>query len=166
MSSNANFGEQRSTGTLGDDSGDAGLSFAMKYIAPGSGKLLTLSIWASTAAGNIIMGLYSDSAGSPNTLLDQTAVFTLVNGLNTHTVLNRATITNGTTYWIAWNCTSNSFVMPIFNDAGFTTKYRAITAGTLADPFGTPDATDANHWTGFATFGITDSLFLGCGTTG
>ena len=70
------------------------------------GTLTSISVYNDTnaSADNLVMGVYSDNAGVPNTLLRQTVEATdLVAGWNTLNLTSGLTVTSGTTIWLAFH---------------------------------------------------------------
>jgi outer membrane protein assembly factor BamB len=85
------------------DSNGLGQAEAFQTTAVASGPLSSLSLYldASNSATRLTLGLYTDNAGHPGTLLTQATTTTIASGTwNTLTVPS-VSITSGTKYWIA-----------------------------------------------------------------
>jgi hypothetical protein len=77
---------------------------AWPYTAVASGTTATLAIYFGIATGTtqpIQVGLYSDSAGNPGSLLSQATIGNPTSGWNGITLSPQVNIINGTQYWIA-----------------------------------------------------------------
>ena len=85
------------------DFNPAGTAEAFQTTAVASGSLGALFVFvdASSTAGNMVLGVYSDNAGHPGTLLSQVSSSALTLGAFNTLVAPSATIVSGTRYWIA-----------------------------------------------------------------
>ncbi|MCL6096364.1 MAG: site-specific integrase [Patescibacteria group bacterium] len=96
------------TGT--NDSGNANLAILNKATPSSSGTVSSISVYISAvdpALPHMRAAIYSDSSGTPNTLLAQSANQTLTaNSWNTFPL--SANVTAGTQYWIGWEAESNN----------------------------------------------------------
>jgi len=119
---------------IGDTSGSRtySTSFAYAYniIASDSGALQSAGLNVQTASGNLEIGLYSDSGGSPHTLLANSITSTAVSGWNDFVLYPNVTISTGTHYWIA-----------LFTDSGALAGYANLAAS------------DENRCIGYHTLG-------------
>lgn len=118
-----------------DSSGAANILFADKYVFSTPGTVTKVGVYINSgAAGNIYIGLYSDSSG-PASLLTTSGSTAVGAGWNDIAVTPYY-IAAGT-YWIGYVLSSAS---PHFlYGAGTNTHgYRAYTFGALPDPWGTP----------------------------
>ena len=104
------------------DSNESGSAQAWSFTASGSGTAGAISLFVdsgNTAAG-MLLGLYSDSNGSPGTLLASGTVSSPQSGAwNTATLSGGVSITSGTKYWLA-----------VLGTGGGTLTFRDRAAGT------------------------------------
>jgi hypothetical protein len=114
------------SGFVGDDTvegtadpSELGTVEATRYIATAGGPVTSLSIYvdASNAATGFALGLYSDAAGAPGTLLAQGSRTTAQNGTWNAVAVSATTITSGTAYWIARLATSGGSLVSRVNAA-------------------------------------------------
>lgn len=87
---------------------------AMPVVAPQNGNINSLTFHSTSGVGNIIVGVYSDSGGTPNTRLAISAP-TAMAGANQWQLiplLSPLAISSGVTYWLA-----------IVGEAGATFRY-------------------------------------------
>ncbi len=110
--------------TMGDskvesagDSGNGNLLVAQQVTLAQAGTLQSLSFDVGIAAGQLILGVYSDNNGKPGTLLTQTATFTPVKGWNTKAPSATPVLQPGT-YWLAYAPSSNSLTFFKQNNTG------------------------------------------------
>jgi hypothetical protein len=80
-----------------------GLAEAAQMTASATGTIskTTVYIDASSTATHVMVGIYSDSAGHPGTLLTSGTLTLPIAGAWNDVVMTTTTITSGTTYWIA-----------------------------------------------------------------
>src|ERR1700692_80426 len=131
------------------DGGNANLVLAQSVTLTQTGKVQSLSFYVTTAAGNLVLGLYgTNAAGTPGQLLAYTKAFVPVVGWNTQPVVSQAVLAPGT-YWLAY--------WPSSNALGFTWGptgkwyYQPLTyTGVLPNTFAQTH-TDAGHWSFYAT---------------
>ncbi len=92
------------------DFNNAGLAEAYQTTATTSGTLSKLSVYldSTSAATNVVVGVYADAAGHPGTLLAQGTLAAPVNGAWNDVPIPAASITSGTTYWVALLSTSGT----------------------------------------------------------
>jgi hypothetical protein len=85
------------------DYNDQGLAEAYQFTAAATGKTTKQSIYidASSTSSRVIVGIYSDNANHPGTLLAQGTLTTPVVGAWNDVVLSSAQLTSGTPYWLA-----------------------------------------------------------------
>ena len=104
--------------TTQDPSG-VGQAEATQYIATTSGPVSTISIFldGSNSATNIALGIYSDAAGVPGTLLAQGSRSGVTNGAWNSVSISPLTISAGTPYWIARLAVAGGSVVTRGNNA-------------------------------------------------
>src|SRR5436305_8828068 len=85
------------------DSNTAGQAEAFKTTAAASGSVIQLRIFldAGSTAGSVVVGLYSNNAGHPGSLLASGTISAPVAGQNNQVTVSGAAVTAGQTYWIA-----------------------------------------------------------------
>jgi hypothetical protein len=85
------------------DSNTAGApeAFVATAAVTGSVTRLRLFVDASTTATSIVVGLYSNNAGHPGTLLTSGTITAPVKGQNNEVAVTAAAVTAGQTYWLA-----------------------------------------------------------------
>jgi hypothetical protein len=85
------------------DYNDAGLAEASQTTAIASGTLTKLSVYVDggNLSTQILVGVYSDNAGHPGTLLSTGTLNSPAAGLWNDVAMSAASLTTGTTYWIA-----------------------------------------------------------------
>jgi hypothetical protein len=112
------------SGFVGDDTvegtpdpSELGIVEATRYIATVGGPVTSLSIYvdASNQATDFSLGLYTDAAGAPGTLLAQGSRTTAQNGTWNTVAINATTIANGAAYWIARLATSGGSLVTRVN---------------------------------------------------
>ncbi len=108
----------------------------------------SLSLFINHAVGQLRLGLYSDSAGNPGTLVAETAEFTPVTGWNKQTVLAQVTLEPGT-YWLAV-LPQSDFLQFAPQDSG-SISYSNQTYGALPTLFPTPITIEGYHFSFYAT---------------
>ena len=116
---------------------------------------LGIGLFNPTAGDKIIMGLYSDNAGAPNTKLATTAEYTAVAGdINNEVVLDVTTgyaVTKNVVYWIAYISDATIAGYSIGNtNAALTGQYEAQAYGALP-----ASATGTNSFPRINMFGVT-----------
>jgi len=118
---------------------------------------------AASTAGNVTIGIYADSSGSPAALLGQKAVAVSSGAERVITVsLDSAIpVTNGTYYWIAFN--SDASLVGAKFEAG-TRKYKSYSYGPLPDPAGSGYANDTAYNDITAGWGIEGQVHYGSAT--
>ena len=86
------------------DSNTAGTAEAFQYVATTTGTANNLQVYlnGTNAASQVVVGLYSDATGAPQTLLGLATITTPIDGTwNTASLPTGVSITSGTKYWIA-----------------------------------------------------------------
>jgi len=85
------------------DSNPAGTAEAFRYNATSDGSVTKLSAYldSTSTARTVQVGLYSDAAGTPGTLLTSGTLTAPVNGAWNHVSVPPATVSAGTSYWLA-----------------------------------------------------------------
>jgi hypothetical protein len=85
------------------DFNNAGIAEAYKSTATTAGTLRSIKIYvdAGSTATKLVVGVYSDAAGHPGTLLAQGSVAPPLAGAWNDIALPTAAITSGSAYWIA-----------------------------------------------------------------
>jgi hypothetical protein len=101
------------------DPSAVGQAEATRYTATTSGPVSTISIYldSSNAATNIALGIYSDAAGMPGTLLAQGSRSGVTSGAWNSVAIPTLSITAGTPYWIARLAVSGGTLVTRGNDA-------------------------------------------------
>ena len=86
-----------------DDSDPAGTAEAFRTSATTAGIVSELRIYVNSnaTATNLVAGLYADSSGHPGTLLTQGQIAAPVKGAWNAVPVPGASVTSGTTYWVA-----------------------------------------------------------------
>jgi hypothetical protein len=131
-------------------------------VATGDVTEMKFRVPASTA-GNVTIGIYADSSGSPAALLGQKEVSVSSGASRVITVAldSPIPVTNGVYYWIAFN-SSNTVVRANYQTA--TRKYKAYSYGALPDPAGSDYADDTTFCDVTAGWGTTGQLQYGSAT--
>ena len=107
-------------------------------VPEGDGEMLSISIWHDTPAGNILVGVYSDSALTPTSLLASSAVedcSTTGYEKTTHALITPLAVTKGTKYWIGWVYSAATNQGYLASGYG-TTALKTTSGFALANPFG------------------------------
>jgi hypothetical protein len=96
--------------TANHGSGYLGSVYANKIVASANGNLDSLGIDTYSAAGNVRLALYSHNAAGnkPANLLAETSSGAAANGWQDKVPGATTAIVTGTTYWIAFQCSSSS----------------------------------------------------------
>lgn len=128
----------------------------VKVFAGEDGVLYNLSCFRAAQAANVrsVMGIYTDNAGSPSTLIAQTSenVNTLgsfgsqVGATQMYPLQTPVTITRGTTYWLAYvqNTTANiettinasTIGLNVHKSIGYTATLPASVTAPFTSPSG------------------------------
>jgi Domain of unknown function (DUF1929) len=142
----------------GQDNGNANLALTQSVTLTQAGTLQSLSFYVTTAAGNLVLGLYgTNSAGTPGQLLASTKAFVPVVGWNTQPVVSQVALTSGT-YWLAYGPSSNSLGFAIGAGGKYylqKSTYTGILPATFAQTSSGP-----YHWSFYATLsGSSTSTF-------
>jgi len=118
------------------DNGNSTVIQATQTTVAVTGTLESLSFYVPPggAAGNLVLGVYSNSSSKPGTLLATTASFAAVAGWNTQPVTSPVSLTAGT-YWLAFQPSSDSLVDARVNTTA--SYYKTHTYGSLPASFGT-----------------------------
>jgi hypothetical protein len=112
------------------EKGDNGFWIANSFTAASNTTVSKMNIYVGTASGKARLGIYSDKAGQPGTLIAQTGEITLVNGWNSGMLGSSKILTSGVTYWIAIELTSSATTL-YFNNATGRLRYKSYTYGLL-----------------------------------
>jgi len=85
------------------DSNAAGQAEAFKTTAATTGSVTQLRVYidAGSTAGSVVVGLYTNNAGHPGTLLTSGTITAPAAGQNNTVTVSAASVTAGQTYWIA-----------------------------------------------------------------
>jgi len=149
----ATFGETSSSG--GDDTGNGGLLLAQSATLGEDNTLVSLSFYVNTAVGDLQLGIYTDSSGTPGTLLTSTSTFTPTTGWNTQSVTPTA-LTAGT-YWLAYEPQNNGLHFPFFSGAG-SYCYKSNTFGSMPSSFGgCTGGSGTGRWSFYGTINQSDA---------
>jgi hypothetical protein len=160
--------------TIGGTADSANRNFmnATKFTAGATGSVNTIYAYiesqVSASPNNKGQAaIYTDSSGSPGTLLGNSLGDTTLTGAAWNAFpISSVNVTNGTTYWLVYNTnaaadTDNN----IHFDAGGVDqfKWKAQTYGTWATPYGVPDGDSDNQGSIYAviTTGTSSNNFLG-----
>jgi len=107
-----------------------GESQAFEFVATASGTARTVSFFidVSSTCNKVIVGLYTDGAGHPDTLVTHGTMAPPIAGWNTVAIAKDAAIEKGTAYWIALLCSKSGSGVLKFPDSSkgpFSTEYHA-----------------------------------------
>ena len=104
----------------------------------GDGTLTGLEILFDDATpnGNVRLGVYEDSSGSPGGLLLDAGAVAVADGWVSISGLNLS-VTLDTYYWLAYNVDSDNGIRYQSGQPASSHHWRVYTYGTLPDPFGT-----------------------------
>ncbi len=85
------------------DSNTVGRAESFFATATASGTINSISVFleSTSTSTNLVAGLYTNSGGSPGTLLSQGSSSTLINGAWNTIAIPSVTLTSGTSYWIS-----------------------------------------------------------------
>jgi hypothetical protein len=85
------------------DYNNAGLAEAFQYTSSSTGTVTRLRVYVDSAstATTVTLGLYSDAAGHPGTLLAQGSLASPTAGAWNEVTVGPTAVTAGTTYWLA-----------------------------------------------------------------
>lgn len=112
------------------EKGDNGFWIANSFTAASNMTVSKMNIYVGTASGKARLGIYSDKAGQPGTLIAQTGEITLINGWNSGMLGSSKVLTSGVTYWIAIELTSSATTL-YFNNAAGRLRYKTYTYSVL-----------------------------------
>ncbi len=143
------FGQQ--TPNASTDS-NAGVIETSDFTTSTAGSISAITMDFSnvaTVGDTVSVGLYTDSAGSPGTLLassgTQTINITSAGGHNLNTVSIPTTALSATTkYWLAFNTSGLDPYWQGANNSGHSIKYLTHANTSWPASFGTPGGTDSN----------------------
>lgn len=123
----------------GTTNGDLGLSagpgewMGQSFLATGTGPLGSITIQLRTAiiglsSGNMVLRLYSDSAGSPGTVLETSSAISstiLTTSLTSYTFnyTGTTTLTSGSTYYFFLDTSAMTYGGTVLHDAGTLASY-------------------------------------------
>ena len=107
---NVNFGD--TTVEASTQTGIRRIPTAQKETLSVPGTIQSLSLYVSTASGNMYLGIYDATgpSGGPGNLLATTASFAATTGWNTENVITPVALSAGT-YWLAFVLSSNTLVV-------------------------------------------------------
>jgi hypothetical protein len=102
------------------DGSRIGVAEANQFAAVASGDATSLVIYidASNRSTRFALGLYSDAAGVPGTLLAQGTATSVLNGAWNTVAISATALTSGTRYWIARLALAGSDVITRVNNGG------------------------------------------------
>lgn len=152
------FGQQN----IGADDygGDNNTIIATRFQANGSGTLTNMSVYVLAGSGHLNVAIYADASGAPGALL-ASGTAQAVSGPAWFTFPGfNLSITNGTYYWLCFNCDA---VGLNFTDAAGATNQNAYvgqTFGSWPSTFGTPGSYLANQYSIYASYTITAGTSL------
>jgi hypothetical protein len=135
-----------------------------KFTAVATGNVTEMRFRvAANTAGSVTIGIYSDSSGSPTTLLGEkeTSVSSGASRVITVQLDTAIPVTNGTAYWIATN--GSAALVGARNETA-TRKYKSYTYGPLPDPAGSGYSNDTTYCDITAGWGTTGQLQYGSAT--
>src|SRR5271165_3447900 len=131
------------------DGGNANLDLAQSATLTQTGTLQSLSFYVTTAAGNLVLGVYGPNAsGTPGQLLAYTKPFVPVVGWNTQPVVTQTVLSPGT-YWLAYWPSSNALGFT-YGSAGQWYGDQLTYTGVLPNTYAKTLA-GAGHWSFYAT---------------
>jgi len=113
---------------------------ATYFTCGATGNINRIHLYVSVpASANGRVAIYSNSGGLPSTRLAESGSQALVTGWNTFTVSDTS-VTNSTTYWLAYQVSSNTTEVGAYNDVDPNRcQVRVWTYGSFDNPFGAPD---------------------------
>lgn len=134
----------------GDGFGSAGANYLLvnKFTnTAGNGTLKEIGVNMYPADTlNVRVGIYSDNAGAPGSLLLDAGVIALTSaGFSSKTGLSLE-VTNGTVYWLAMVFDSYPEPCLLANVGANVAAYRSWTYGALPSSYGTPDGYETFQW--------------------
>jgi len=139
-----------------DDSGNQNVHIATSYTLISSATIQSLSFYVTSgAAGKMRLGIYDNSAGSPNNRKAFTGEITLVNGWNTAVVTVPILLSAGT-HWITYLYNNSGINFKNTNTG--TSKYHNMAYAALPDPFGSIDGSYTAHWSHYGTLTVIDTV--------
>jgi hypothetical protein len=150
-----------------DDSGNADFLVAQPILLAQDGVLNSLSVFVSSAAGQLQLGIYDASGpgNNPGVLLATTDVFTATEGWNTAQVTSSTALGAGD-YWLAFLPQSNALHTPVTREPPTFNVYFPAPFGSLPTTFPSDAVAEPGHWSVYAT--VTPEPELGaalvCGT--
>lgn len=100
------------------DGGNGNLLLAQgPYVLSQAATIDSLSFYVTTAAGRLILGVYTNGSNGPRTLLAKTPAFTAMVGWNTQNVSSSMVLQPGS-YWLAYLPSSNNLGFVKQNNSG------------------------------------------------
>ena len=140
---------QNCTQTVGGSSsegGDVSGSFEGVQLTPVVNMVVTsVGINVAASSGYAYVGVYSDSSGSPSSLLASSNQATLSSGWNSIALTSPVSLTTGTPYWIAFHTDINSYPSIYYGTSG-TSDYAYASYGPLPSTFGTATTQSDVQW--------------------
>jgi hypothetical protein len=134
-----------------DDYGNGNLLVAQQVTLAQTATLQSLSFYVATATGRLRLAVYTDVAGQPQTLIAQTAEFTLVAGWNTQNVVAPVQLAAGT-YWLAYLPESSNLHFRVANTGA--ARFYDYTYGALPATFSSSPEIGTYHWSFYMTLMI------------
>ena len=137
-------------GSSTDSNGSSGDMAANQFTASSSFTATQMKLYINSAvSGKVKCAIYSDSSGSPGSLLGSTAELTNPGaGWQTFSGLNLS-ITSGTKYWlVSWENVAGVTVK--CETSGGTFKYRNVAYGTWPSTFGSVSGSDVVKYSIYA----------------
>jgi hypothetical protein len=134
------------------DSGNGNRLAATKVSISQSAVIQSLSFYAATASGQLILGLYDSTGpnGQPGNLLATTSVFTPVNGWNTVNVVTPVLLNVGT-YYLAHLPSTSALIVAKDPGSGVSYNY-SVAFGALPTAFATTGlSSTGDEWSFYAT---------------
>lgn len=121
---------------------------AQPFTASVTANATSLDFWAEVGSGSptddVVISLYSDSGGSPNTLLETSSQATVRGGtpqLYTVTFTGSTQLTSGTTYWLVASRTGSLS----------SSDYYYMDDSSSAPPYGGVKKWEASSWSAYVT---------------
>ena len=139
--SSVQLGYSTAIGQTTADTGVAGSWSGWIYTTPftavSTATVTKVGINVGTAAGNIMVAIYSDSSG-PSTLLGQSASTQSLSGWNDLPLVSTVSVSVGVTYWFALQASSATLAI---HYAKPSTYYTSFAYAAFPNPFGTKTST-------------------------
>jgi hypothetical protein len=126
---------------------------AMRFQCPGNGVLTKLELLFddTTPEGNVRLGVYADSGGTPGALLLDAGSKPVANGWVETSNLS-LNVSANTYYWLAFNQSAQNGVRYQTGGPEESHRWRAYSYSTLPATFGTAPGTNSNQYVMRATY--------------